>query len=347
MKLTLTELSRREARDGMWHSERMSNELDDWLAIHHSLSPADEPDVLVAAFPSEEIRMAYLSTAAERSEEEARTLLYSFLGESRSLPEYDRLNLVSLQHRGLSVRGPSTDSGWTPRFTEYERRLITSAAGRSSLPTWEGLTWVLDLLPHSPGVAIDVVHAYTLAHAQVLADVRLSGLSDAIELIRSRYILQGSESIDSLVAMLLTMRSRDFEFLVAHAYRRLGYEVEVTPEQKDRGKDVIARRNGEVVFVECKNWSNRVDASVIAGLTGRVEAARVTRGVVVGTSGFTEIGSATAKEVASDSPWRISLWDGTRLVQTLNEHAGSDWHLRVERIVEGERAAFDSQSQRS
>ncbi|WP_395939865.1 restriction endonuclease [Arthrobacter sp. CAN_C5] len=134
------------------------------------------------------------------------------------------------------------------------------------------------------------------------------------------------------------MRPREFEFLVAHIYRRMGYEVEVTPLQKDRGKDVIARKPGEVVFIECKNWRGRVNSDVVAALTGRVEMDRVTRGVVVGTSGFTS-GHASATEVASFSPARMSLCDGDTLVRLLNQHCGSEWHRRLERLVFEERLA--------
>jgi hypothetical protein len=32
----------------------------------------------------------------------------------------------------------------------------------------------------------------------------------------------------------------------------------VTPAQKDGGKDVIAKKRGEVIYIECKNWRGRV-----------------------------------------------------------------------------------------
>ena len=196
------------------------------------------------------------------------------------------------------------------------------------------------MLPHSPQEAINAIHSYVLAHAQVLPDIRHSGLADAAELIRSRYILQGSESVESLTNLLLALQSREFEYLIAHLYRELGYEVEVTPFQKDRGKDVIARKSGEIVFVECKNWQGRVNSDVVVGLTGRVEIERATRGVVVGTSGFTS-GPASATEVASLSPGRITLSDGAEIIRLLNQLSGSEWHLRVERLISAERLAQD------
>lgn len=321
-----------------------SYELDGWLEVQRGATAQPSPDYLVVTFPNDAIRTEYLSKAADRPESEVRSVLRTFLGTSRSIDESDRLHLALLKSRESARVSKEGSISWSPRFTEYDRRLIARAAGKSQLPIWEGCTWVLDLLPHSPQEAIDVIHAYVHAHAQVLADLRLSGLADAVELIRSRYILQGSASIESLTELLLGLQSREFEYLVAHLYRRLGYDVEVTPPQKDRGKDVIARKLGEIIFIECKNWRGRVNSDVVSALTGRVEIDRATRGVVVGTSGFTS-GLASATEVASMSPARMSLCDGAELIRLLNQNSGSDWHLRMERLILGERLAQDRRQQ--
>lgn len=321
-----------------------SYELGEWLEVQRGLAPQPSPDYLLVTFPNDAIRAEYLADAADRPEGEVRSVLRNFLGTSRSTDESDRLHLNLLKSRESARAYNERSTSWSPRFTEHDRRLIARAAGKSQVPTWEGCTWVLDLLPHSPQEGIDVIHAYVHAHAQVLADLRLSGLADTVELIRSRYILQGSASVESLTELLLAMQPREFEYLVAHLYRRLGYDVEVTPLQKDRGKDVIARKLGEITFIECKNWRGRVSSDVVAALTGRVEIDRATRGVVVGTSGFTS-GPASATEVASMSPARMSLCDGAELIRLLNQHSGSEWHLRMERLILGERVAQDRRQQ--
>ena len=112
--------------------------------------------------------------------------------------------------------------------------------------------------------------------------------------------------------------------------------MEVTPAQKDGGKDVIARRPHEVIYIECKNWRGRVDSDVVAGLVGRVETHRVTRGIVVGTSGFT-VGMASATAVAAESPARIALTTGRDLIEALNATLGTEWHLRLDRLLQEER----------
>jgi restriction system protein len=313
-------------------------QLDDWVAVLEGRLPQPSPDYLVVTFPDDQIRETYLSTVAERTEKEVRLILRMFLGGSRTIHEFDELHLAGLKARRQAQapqeHSPDAVSGLD--FTEYDRRVILHFSGESSTPTWEGLTWVIDLLPHFPQQAIDAVHAYVLAHAQVLPELRIGGLADAAELIRARYLTHGTATVEALLDVLLSLNSRDFEFLVAHVYREMGYEVVVTPAQKDGGKDVIATRTGEVLYIECKNWRGRVDSEVVAGLTGRVEMHRVTRGIVIGTSGFTQ-GHASATQVAAESPARISLVSGTELIAQLNEHLGSEWHRRLERLLQAER----------
>jgi restriction system protein len=149
--------------------------------------------------------------------------------------------------------------------------------------------------------------------------------------------LQGRSDLSAKIDVLLSLGWRDFEFLIARLYVAQGYDVEVTPGQKDRGKDVIARRpSNEVVFIECKNWRGRVDAGVVVELVGRVDIERATRGVIVATSGFTT-GRASAAEVAAQMATRISLIGGDELVQTMNTHLGADWALRVDRIIDAQK----------
>ena len=306
----------------------------EWVAVLTGQLEQPSVDYIVIAFPTEEIRDSYLTIADERPDQEVLAILRTLLGGSRTVEPADELHLASLKARQRMTQHASSAF----RLSEYDRRVISFFGGVSKTPTWEGLTWVIDLLPHWPQQAVDVVHAYLLAHAQVLPDLRITGLSDAADLIRSRYITRSAATIDTLLNVLLSLGSRDFELLVASLYRAMGYDVRVTPAQKDGGKDVVATRQNEIVYIECKNWRGRVDSDVVAGLVGRVETHRVTRGVVVGTSGFTS-GRASADAVARESPARITLLSGTDLIEQLNESLGSEWHRQLERLLQRERLA--------
>lgn len=312
--------------------------LDEWVSVLDGRKDQPSPDYIVTAFPNEQLRKAYINALPSQSEESLRRVLRAFLGHSRTISDHDRLHfdLLKLRRKSRMKHGPTVQPG--KQLSEYDRRLIAHFAADSGVMTWEGLTWVIDLLPRFPEEAIGAIQGYQLAHAQALPDLRLSGLADAVDLIRVRYIIQNAPEVEALVQLLLSSTSRDFEFLVARAYRSMGYEVDVTPAQKDGGKDIVARRSGEVLYIECKNWRGRVDSDVVAGLVGRVETHRVTRGIVIGTSGFTK-GPASATAVAAESPARIYLIDGSELVSMFNASFGGEWHTRMERLLNEEKAS--------
>lgn len=312
-------------------------ELEEWTNVLCGRQKQPFDYYIVNSFPTDLLRDEYLSVASTRDEAEVRSILRRFLGESRSHPYLDKIHAHVLKNAAQEYKSEGKD-GAQRQFNEYDRRVILNVSGASSVPTLEGLTWVLDLLPHWPQAALQGISAYTLAQAQILSDQALAALADASDLIRAYYITRGAEDVEMLVRLILSLPSRDLEYLTAVLYRNMGFEVEVTKAQKDHGKDVIVSRPGETIFVECKNWEGKVDVTVVAGLVGRVEMAKATRGIIVGISGFTT-GYASATEVATDYAARISLVDGVEFVTKLNENLGIKWHLRLERLLATERDA--------
>ena len=314
-----------------------SEDLEYWLSVVTGEVPQPSNDFIVIAFPTDAIRDEYLRDISSRAESEVRRVLASMLGSSRTIPKWDALQLRLLKSI-LSARrrrsGPADDSlGSRPQISEYHRRAILAAAGKSNEPTLPGLTWVLDLLPSHPHRALAVVTAYLCAHFKVITDLRITGLNDAASIIRSRYILGEADAHNSI---LNTIDWRDFEFLIAALYEEKGYEVEVTPRQKDGGYDVIARRTGadaETLYIACSRGNSKKDAEAVAALNGRLDTGeRASRGVFVNIAGFTEQGPGTAAEVAREMP-RVTLLNGDQLFRQLNEHLGTDWPYRVDWIV--------------
>lgn len=279
--------------------EVASEELEYWLSVMTGSVPQPSADFIVIAFPTDDVRYEYLRDVSNRAETEVRQVLANLLGSSRSAPEWDALQIEILKatrSAGMTPPGAVDDSlGARPQFSEYHKRAILAAAGKSSEPTWPGLTWVLDLLPWSPDRALAAVSAYLLAHAQVLPDLRITGLSDAAAIIRSRYILGETDTHQDVLG---TIDWRDFEFLVAALYEAKGYEVEVTPGQKDGGRDVIARRSGadaETLYIACSQGASKKTAADVAALNGRLDTGEgASRGVFVNIAGFTERGPRTA-----------------------------------------------------
>ena len=101
----------------------------------------------------------------------------------------------------------------------------------------------------------------------------------------------------------------DFELLVGEAYRRKGYVVkELGGNGPDGGVDLVLKRNGETILVQCKHWkATSVGVDVARQIFG-VMAAEGATGCVVVTSGrFTDAAIDFAKGR------NIDLIDGPRL----------------------------------
>jgi energy-coupling factor transporter ATP-binding protein EcfA2 len=104
---------------------------------------------------------------------------------------------------------------------------------------------------------------------------------------------------------------REFEELVAELFQKEGYTVDVTKQTHDGGKDLFIienRRVGKFIYyVECKrNAPDRpVGVNIIRELYGTVMADRVTAGIVVTSSYFSDSAKVFTEKVSH----QISLRD--------------------------------------
>lgn len=216
---------------------------------------------------------------------------------------------------------------------ESNRRLVAHAINESSPPPWEGVTWILDLLPHWPGEALASLAAYQLAHAQQLPDGRYNGLSDAMAVIRAKWI--GGSRPGKKLAMIVALSPRDFEHLIESIYDAMGYVTELTPRGRDGGHDVVARRNAgpsrrETLLIECKRYNRPVGVETVRTFHGVVYENHVNKGVLVTSSTFTR----GARDKAAQYP-RLELVAGVELVALCDEYLGASFDLRIDSILNG------------
>jgi restriction system protein len=82
---------------------------------------------------------------------------------------------------------------------------------------------------------------------------------------------------------------KEFEKFIGEAYRRQGYEVEERGGSgADEGIDLILRKKGEKVLVQCKHWqAYQVGVNIVRELYGVVAAEGATKGIIVTTGYFT------------------------------------------------------------
>ncbi len=122
---------------------------------------------------------------------------------------------------------------------------------------------------------------------------------------RKRKLLDDQKNIQSI----RDLTWREFEELVAEAYRRQGYTViENTTAGADGGIDIRLKKDNRTHLVQCKNWkTNKVGVKVIREMYGVVTAEHASSAIIIISGIFTQ----EAKNFASDKP--IELVDGSQL----------------------------------
>jgi restriction system protein len=90
---------------------------------------------------------------------------------------------------------------------------------------------------------------------------------------------------------------KHFEDVLAEAYRRQDYEVkEMLGSGADGGVDLLLRKSGNLVVVQCKRWKGKpVPVQVVRELYGVMIDKRASSAKVVATTSFTPDAVAFAK----------------------------------------------------
>ncbi len=114
---------------------------------------------------------------------------------------------------------------------------------------------------------------------------------------------------------LLRLSWREFEEVIGEAYRKQGYAVvENAGPGADGGIDLVAKKEGETILVQCKQWkSEKVGVPTVREMFGLLNAERANEVHIVTCGHFTE----EAKQFARGKP--IKLIDGPSLIQLINK----------------------------
>jgi restriction system protein len=126
---------------------------------------------------------------------------------------------------------------------------------------------------------------------------------------RKRKLVDSQKDLDSIRAL----GWKEFEELVSEAYRRQGYSVvENAGAGPDEGIDLVLKKNGTMVLVQCKQWrSTKVGVNIIREVYGVMTAKKADSAIVITSGLFTQ----EAKNFAADKP--IDLVDGGQLIQLI------------------------------
>lgn len=119
--------------------------------------------------------------------------------------------------------------------------------------------------------------------------------------------------------ILQEITPRQFEELVCELFERKGYNVQLTKQTRDGGKDLIVLNNSMlgdlVIYAECKKKAPKhpVNVGLVRQLYGTVEADRVTAGIMVTNSYF----SKGARRFQQTIKSRMNLIDYSELMKQI------------------------------
>lgn len=129
------------------------------------------------------------------------------------------------------------------------------------------------------------------------------------------------EKVASKPEILYEITPRQFEELVCELFERKGYNVRLTRQTRDGGKDLIILSNsilGELmIYAECKRYSQKhpVNVGLVRELYGTIEADKATAGIMVTTSYF----SKDARKFQEKISGRMNFIDYSELIRQILE----------------------------
>ena len=92
----------------------------------------------------------------------------------------------------------------------------------------------------------------------------------------------------------------------------MGYSVKQTKRTGDGGKDIVATKNGQTYFVECKRYSDPINVHKMRDFVGAcVLGGKDVKGIYVTTSSFTNDAKSAANRIG------IQMIDGNKLMSMI------------------------------
>ena len=111
---------------------------------------------------------------------------------------------------------------------------------------------------------------------------------------------------------LKRMHPFKFEDYVAKLYKNMGYSVKQTKRTGDGGKDIVATKNGQTYFVECKRYSDPINVHKMRDFVGAcVLGGKDIKGIYVTPSSFTNDAKSAANRIG------IQMIDGNKLMSMI------------------------------
>ena len=113
---------------------------------------------------------------------------------------------------------------------------------------------------------------------------------------------------------------RKFEQFIATQFKRKNFNVILTPQTNDGGKDIIIEKNDIKTYVECKYWNSNksIGREEIQKLAGATMMDGLKNALFITTSTYNENALETAKALNKNG-FNINLWTIDNLLDFINQ----------------------------
>jgi len=261
-------------------------------------------------FPSSKMLDEFILKVKSISDKDIKKIIYRFIVKEGA---YGLDNM----HRETLKNDKENLMNLYKHFPIYTKRLYYLEK------PWEGLTWVIDLLPDHPKDVLNILDSFYKIYCLFLPDDVMFGLSNIDEIIRAKYF-----EMKHPIEVLYNLSPEEFEYLVAELFYEMGYDVELTKKTHDNGIDVIAKNNSvtkrEMILIQCKKHKQKITVKDIRELIGIIEIYNATKGIFCTANDYT----ASARKLMKKSN-RIELLNGREIVKLCNEHLYFNWPVKI------------------
>lgn len=120
---------------------------------------------------------------------------------------------------------------------------------------------------------------------------------------------QEKRLLDSGIYKVDTMTGKEFEDFLDVCFRKLGYNVSLTPNTQDYGGDLILYKDGIKTVVQAKRKKSSVSISAVQEVVSAIKHYKADEGMVITNNYFT----TNAYNLARSND--IKLWDRKKLVE--------------------------------
>jgi len=174
-------------------------------------------------------------------------------------------------------------------------------------------TFIIRFQKYRLGRNIRIIQNYRNDVVKIKSDISfiLSQRQAGLELYKGEWlsiekIQLNREAEIGLTDNFASMSSREFEFFIAELLKAMDYDIiEVTPATGDFGADIVAKKGGVIVAVQCKKYNedNYVSNQDIQKSIGSMNYRNASHAIFVTTSYYTK------KAIEQKKNTSIDLWD--------------------------------------